>query len=471
MSIFCPIDTSPKDHTSVIYRIKKKKNDYERYNFSTIQDWTLRAFFDLAQEYLTIENFYRVCVFVPKEFLGFDSCLYLVDLDTKELKKTCDSLSGLKFCGYPPPENIHLNEASSETSDSLLIPIKGNLKLFPEKPLSQPEEVIGMFEIFPLSQLSDSDRFFFEKYANRIGYNLHYKVIALQNERHLKFINDLIADIEHNVITPNILFKVFLKRLSKNIKNLSDLKQQLENIVFKALPDSAPRENSLDNFNANFSASVNSLKSVYVDLERHYENTSLFLETLLRRDHFVKGELVLRKRWCNFKKEVIDPQILRYEKRLERKGIRIDNLLGGVPYEDFPLSVDVGLISQVYANFFSNVEKYASDVYNDYGQNVKFMAYGREIIPDFFGYDRPGIKFNVFSTGPHIPPEEAKHLFNEGYRLECDTKKPGSGHGLYFVKRIIRVHGGVVGYEPKPLGNNFYFILPLQKDLEKEEKA
>ena len=37
---------------------------------------------------------------------------------------------------------------------------------------------------------------------------------------------------------------------------------------------------------------------------------------------------------------------------------------------------------------------------------------------------------------------------------------PGTGHGLSFVKRAVEMHDGVVGYEPTPLGNNFFFILP-----------
>jgi hypothetical protein len=37
---------------------------------------------------------------------------------------------------------------------------------------------------------------------------------------------------------------------------------------------------------------------------------------------------------------------------------------------------------------------------------------------------------------------------------------PGTGHGLSFIKREEEMHDGVMGYEPTPDGNNFYFILP-----------
>ncbi|RPI55455.1 MAG: hypothetical protein EHM49_01935, partial [Deltaproteobacteria bacterium] len=84
MTIYCPTD--PPELATFMARIREKREDYERYGFTHIQGMTLRAFFDLAQEFETLENFYRVCVFVPKEFMGFDSCLYLVDPDTRKLQ-------------------------------------------------------------------------------------------------------------------------------------------------------------------------------------------------------------------------------------------------------------------------------------------------------------------------------------------------------------------------------------------------
>jgi signal transduction histidine kinase len=38
---------------------------------------------------------------------------------------------------------------------------------------------------------------------------------------------------------------------------------------------------------------------------------------------------------------------------------------------------------------------------------------------------------------------------------------PGTGHGLSFIRLVVEMHGGQVGYEPTPEGNNFFFILPI----------
>jgi signal transduction histidine kinase len=67
----------------------------------------------------------------------------------------------------------------------------------------------------------------------------------------------------------------------------------------------------------------------------------------------------------------------------------------------------------------------------------------------------------VFTTGNHIPHEEISGLFAEGFRGLNSVDKPGTGHGLAFIRHVIELHGGKVGYEPTSQGNNFYFILPL----------
>jgi len=466
MSIYCPSD--PPELSTILQRLRKKKSDYEQYDFNSLQTRALMAFFDLAQEYETLENFYRVAVFVPKEFLGFDCCLYLVDYQTKQLRMACDSLNELSVCGMPPPAGITVQEESYVLGDSFVAPIRGNLKLLAAQPLVHAEDVIGLLEVFPYSHFGEKDRLFFEKYANRIGYNLHYKLISIQNENHLKFINTLIADIDHNIIVPNMRFKVLLSNIKKKIALLDELKQQIEEYSRKPKDNTEEVAVSVEQIRCNISNIIQGLSVAYDELDKHYTNTSLFLESLLRREHFEKGEFVLRRRLCNVKKEIIDTQLERYRSRLERRGIQIDEHLGGVPSEEIPLAVDVGLMSQVYANLFSNAEKYCEEVINEHGQPVKFVSYGRELLPNFFGPGMHGIKFNVFSTGPHLSPEEAAHVFAEGFRGKNVGNKPGAGHGLHFVKKIIEVHGGQVGYEPTFLGNNFYFILPVQTSPESE---
>jgi signal transduction histidine kinase len=114
----------------------------------------------------------------------------------------------------------------------------------------------------------------------------------------------------------------------------------------------------------------------------------------------------------------------------------------------------------VYANLFSNTLKYTQEVTTDTGEKIKYIAYGRETIKDFFGPGKDGVKYNVFSTGPHLSFEEREKIFEEGYRGSNALSRSGTGHGLAFIKNIVEMHSGVVGYESTQYGNNFYFILP-----------
>ncbi|UCE83065.1 MAG: sensor histidine kinase, partial [Deltaproteobacteria bacterium] len=198
----------------------------------------------------------------------------------------------------------------------------------------------------------------------------------------------------------------------------------------------------------------------FTNIDKHNRSISLFVESLFRRSHFEEGRFVPRKRSCNFRKEIIDPQLERFKDRFHAKDIAIDEHLGGVPDESIVAVVDVGLISQVYANLFSNALKYTRAVGDGQGGEMKFVSFGQEILKDYFGPGQDGIKFNVFNTGPHIPADEHDRIFEEGYRGDEAGGEPGTGHGLSFIKRAVEIHEGVVGYEATPSGNNLYFILP-----------
>jgi signal transduction histidine kinase len=198
-------------------------------------------------------------------------------------------------------------------------------------------------------------------------------------------------------------------------------------------------------------------------LTKHYEHTSLFLETLFRRDHFEQGTYVLRRQPCNFRTEIVNPLLERYRPIFEKKGLLINDNLEDIPDEEITLVVDKGLISQVFDNIFANAAKYTQEVEEDAGNRVKFLAYNRRILKDYFGEGIHGVKFSFFTTGPPIPEGEVKNLFEEGYRSANVGSEQGSGHGLHFVRNVVEIHGGQVGCVPQRYGNEFYFILPLKE--------
>ena len=169
-----------------------------------------------------------------------------------------------------------------------MIPIRGNLLLVNQLPFYAKDQVIGMLELLPADQISAEDRFFFEKYANRLGYNLHIKIIARQNIQHIRFINSLVADIEHNVIIPNISLSLYLRHLRNKIKNLKEMECicQFRTADCPSLPEAQQVFRDL----------IEDMEADYQTLEQHYKGVSLFIESLFRLSHFQKGHLVLRRR-------------------------------------------------------------------------------------------------------------------------------------------------------------------------------
>ena len=447
---------------AVARRVHQKMDDYEAYNFTALQSISLNIFFDLAQEFPTLEHLYAVCLLIPKMFFDIDCTLYVLDNKSGSIRRCayqCLDADAGELADLPFPQK------AVEREGRFLIPIKGNHELISQLPFTPKEDVFGMLEIYPAEKLSEHERLFFERYANRFGYQLHNRILANKNKEHLQFIRSLVKDIGHNVIVPNIYFKLYYKRLRSKIDLLKFFEWKLKQTFENEAGANQPLPPEKDKLLRDLGYIHEGLMDQYRQILTHYEQTSLFLETLLRRSHFEEGRYVLEKRACNFKKQVIDLQLERYRPRFEERGIEIDTSLGGVPDQEIEVVVDIGLVSQVYANLFSNAVKYTREVTDTSGRKRRFISFGWERKQNFFGPSRDGIKLNVFTSGPPIPPETAAHLFEEGVRGENASGEYGTGHGLYFIREVVRLHGGVEGYEATSLGNNFFFILPMDPVL------
>jgi signal transduction histidine kinase len=449
-----------KNLAYIFSRVEDKKRDYAKYDFSNQQDSALKTFFDLAQEFESLEDLYLVCVAVPKTHFGLDTNLFMVDSKREVLVLVCTSKKG--YQGSPdklPSASIELRNEAFVENKSLFTPIFGKTVPKDVGSAGKMQEILGMLQVSPGNNLSESEKFYFQKFANRIGYAIYNRILQQRNVEHLKFIESLVADIEHNVIVPNMAFRLFLRRLEAKIRKNREIERVLHEKCAELAKDGTINHVWQERIMAELEEVNRGLEDEYSNIERHNRNISLFVESLFRRSHFKEGRFIPQKRLCKFKEEIIDPQLERFKESFLSRGISIDIHLGGVPDESLVAIADVGLISQVYANLFSNALKYTQTVHDNEGNPRKFIAFGQEVLKDYFVSGKDGIKFNVFSTGPHIPPDERDRIFDEGYRGTDAGGVPGTGHGLSFVKRAVEMHDGVVGYEPTPLGNNFYFIL------------
>lgn len=444
-----------RDREYIYNRIASKKADYARYDFDKREDDAFKTFFDLTQEFDDIDDYYSLCVAIPKAFFGFDARLYLIESKLGHFGLVAATDESRELHSLPSPEVRPHDEPYYTKSRSLVLMIRGKKMLIDQLPFEVKDNILGLLEIYPAEHLDAHRQLFFEKYANRIGFNIHNRYLVEKNVEHLRFISTLVADIEHNIIAPNMVYKLFLKDLRRKVMRNVDA-EKLINECMAAGCHASLMESVASELNEINRGLLGDLEN----LEKHYQNMTLFLETLLRRSHFDKGRLTIITKPCNVNKEVVQPQLERFLDRFQKMGIALDDRFSGIPDEEVISVVDVGLMAQVYANLFSNALKYTQEVVTGSGETKKYVAYGREVIPDYFEPGKDGVKYNVFNTGPHLPEEERLRVFEDGFRGANAQDKPGTGHGLTFVRNVIEIHGGVVGYEPTHLGNNFYFILP-----------
>ncbi len=467
-----PAPTVPEDFHAIVRRILDKVESYERYNFSQGRNDFLKAFFDLAQEFDLLEDFYRICVAVPLTMAGIACDLYICQEQDGALKLVCSCDRGVLPEPEPAVYPVHSAESAYIEAGCFVVPVFSRHNLHQEallKPANQMElwnnghkgslghgHLLGMFVVRGNDSLDESDRFFLSKYANRIGYNLDNRLIARQNVARLNFINTLVLDIEHNVIVPNMYFRHLFNQLNKRIGMLNVMRRRLQEFS----GEEQGHNEACQQCAAELQAIEESLRSDYLEIVKHQGHMTLFIESLFRREHFEQGHLVLRPKRCFIEQEVIIPQLEHYAARLAVAKISVDRPMN-MDEEEIPIMVDIGLLAQVYANLFSNAAKYTREIIDYRGERRKAVAYGRERVENFMRPGQLGIKFNVFTTGPALGQEEANRLFSEGTRGENDSDLPGSGHGLSFIRHVVEMHGGQVGHEATREGNNFYFILPL----------
>lgn len=78
------------------------------------------------------------------------------------------------------------------------------------------------------------------------------------------------------------------------------------------------------------------------------------------------------------------------------------------------------------------------------------------------------VRIEVRDSGPGIPEDEQKRIFDAFYRLGQPNKgAEGTGLGLAITRRLVELHGGELGIESKPgAGSCFYFTLPAVPALQ-----
>ncbi|MDY6952887.1 MAG: HAMP domain-containing sensor histidine kinase [Thermodesulfobacteriota bacterium] len=447
--------------SAILKRVEQKRKDYTSYSFRKLEMSALNTFFDLAQEYDSLDNLYAVSVAVPRVFFGLHCNLYMVDPKSQAITWVANSHPHLASADDRVAPRIRITDLPYESGKAYVVPIHGKRTPSSRILFHASGDVIGIFEVGQADHLKDAQVFFIQKYVNRIGYNLYNKFLAEQNIQHLKFINNLVADIDHNVIEPNLHYRYYFRRIRKYINRNKEIENELDGVLGQVKAKDPELYSILTEIVEQMVVLNRGMFGDQEKIEQHYKHTSLFLESLLRRDHFLFGEYILRKTPCYLWEDVVLPQFERYRGRFIQQGIAVDPMVDGHEESgDIKVKVDRGLMAQVVANLLSNVEKYAESVKDPSGKVVKAVNCTTSLIKDSFGQGQHGVSLHVYSSGPPLDQENASHVFEEGFRVTERESVGGTGHGLHFVKNVVEVHGGIVGHKAQEHGNEFYLVIP-----------
>ncbi|OEU52034.1 MAG: hypothetical protein BA872_06480 [Desulfobacterales bacterium C00003060] len=447
--------------TAILKRVEQKRDNYAIYGFEKLELAALNTFFDLAQEYDSIENLYLVSVTVPRVFLGLQSNLYLMDPETEAITCVAKSHPDPGNIETKVPHHIRITEAPYQYSHAYVVPIQGKKTPASRILFHSSRDVIGIFEVTEARHLTEAQLFFIQKYVNRIGYNLYNKSLAEQNIQHLKFINNLVADIEHNVIVPNIRYKYYFRKIRKFLSTNKEFESELDSILDELKSQNRTLYAKASEILGSMIVVNRGMFNEQEKIEQHYKHTSLFLESLFRPGHFLFGEYILKKTPCYLWQDIVLPLLERYRDQFVQKGIIVDHIIKDREVsEDLQVKVDKGLVAQVVDNLFSNALKYCESVLDASGKRVKGIDCKMSLIERFFGSGHHGVRFEVFTCGQPIDQDDSALVFDEGFRVTQDESVRGKGHGLHFVKNVVEVHGGIVGHEANDMGNGFYFVIP-----------
>lgn len=156
------------------------------------------------------------------------------------------------------------------------------------------------------------------------------------------------------------------------------------------------------------------------------------------------GQMKLNKQKFNLCETIFDT-MLSFEHRIEDKHIEIQGL------EDlYPTTVngDADLIHQVVYNLMDNAVKFTND-----GGYIRVNV----SVKNKVAY------VSIRNSGIGVPSDELPHIFERFYKTDKSRSfdKQGVGLGLYIVKTIIALHGGIIRAESSE-GNycNVTFTLP-----------
>ena len=160
---------------------------------------------------------------------------------------------------------------------------------------------------------------------------------------------------------------------------------------------------------------------------------------------------------------LIDRTVENHKVLLKNKNINLECKLN----PNLPLLYFDSLrLEQVINNLLSNAIKFTPE-------GGKISVNSEFFKQDIKGEDKMYVRISIHDTGPGIPAEHVKYVFEKYEQVDSDElpKSSGTGLGLAICKEIIGLHGGDIWVKSTVnKGSQFYFTIPIEPSLDKVMK-
>jgi DNA-binding response OmpR family regulator/nitrogen-specific signal transduction histidine kinase len=124
--------------------------------------------------------------------------------------------------------------------------------------------------------------------------------------------------------------------------------------------------------------------------------------------------------------------------------------------------VDNDKIEKILYNLLSNAFKFTPE-----GGEISISVITHPVQPYYKEDEDDEVKIIVADTGPGIPPEKIKHVFNRFYQADnaASGDMEGTGIGLALVQELVKLHHGAIQIDSEE-GRGTKFIITLPKGYE-----
>lgn len=141
--------------------------------------------------------------------------------------------------------------------------------------------------------------------------------------------------------------------------------------------------------------------------------------------------------------------ILLLEKDWTRKQLQIT-----ADFKEFTIQASEELLRQVWLNLLGNAVKFTPE-----GGSISVRIFTRAELQA----QESSLQVDVSNTGPAIPPEHLKRLFDKFWQGDASHAGEGAGVGLSIVRKVVELHGGQVLVDSTEERTTFSVVLPVHQ--------